>query len=96
MSNRVVTFDHRGFGNSPDPEGCGRGCFVEDLSRLLDHLKIDRAVLVGQSMGGGTCLSFAARYPERVKALVLADTLHGIQEPEEICELMARTRESGR
>lgn len=91
-SYRVVTFDHRGFGNSTDPEGQGRSAFVEDLRALLDHLQIDRAALVGQSMGGGTCAGFACRYPKRTAALVLADTLQGLEEVEGNRTLLAQAR----
>ena len=55
---QTVVFDHRGFGNSRDPGGPGRSRFVEDLHALLDHLAIEKAVLVAQSMGGGTCSVF--------------------------------------
>ena len=55
-SYQVVTFDHRGFGNSRDVAGgADRPRFVEDLKDLLDHLDITKAALVGQSMGGATC-----------------------------------------
>lgn len=81
---RVVTFDHRGFGNSRVPGGADRSRFVEDLRKLLDHLGIAKAGLVAQSMGGGTCAHFAVRYPERVSALVLADTLGGFKLPESL------------
>jgi len=75
---RCVTFDHRGFGQSRDvPDGPGSGAFVEDLRQLLDHLKLDRVSLVAQSMGGRTCLGLALAYPERVQALVMADTTGG-------------------
>jgi 3-oxoadipate enol-lactonase len=83
-SYRVVTFDHRGFGRSTDPDGLGRSGFVEDLKTLLDELEIDKACLVGQSMGGGTVVGFAGRYPERVSALVMSDSLFGIDLPESI------------
>jgi 3-oxoadipate enol-lactonase len=47
-----ITFDHRGFGQSSDnPNGPGSQAFVEDLKQLLDHLKIERASPVAQSMG---------------------------------------------
>jgi 3-oxoadipate enol-lactonase len=73
-----VTFDHRGFGQSPDiPNGPGSQAFVEDLKQLLDHLKIEQASLVAQSMGGRTCLGFTLEYPDRVQALVMADTTGG-------------------
>jgi 3-oxoadipate enol-lactonase len=72
---RCVVFDHRAFGESPDaPGGPGVGAFVEDLRGLLDHLGVGRAYLVGQSMGGFTVLGFALAYPDRARALVMADT----------------------
>jgi 3-oxoadipate enol-lactonase len=80
---RCVTFDHRGFGSSYDmPDGPGADAFIEDLRQLLDHLGIERAALVAQSMGGWTSLGFASRYPERVMALALCDTTAGIDNPE--------------
>ena len=76
---RCITFDHRGWGASLDiPNGPGRGAFVEDLKQLLDHLEVDRAFLVAQSMGGLTCLGFALAYPERTLGLVLGDTTGGV------------------
>ncbi len=89
---RVISFDHRGFGNSSDPDVLGRSRFVDDLKGLLDHLALDEVILVAQSMGGGTCIGFACEYPERVKALVLADTLVGLEEPQEIVARMAQAR----
>jgi pimeloyl-ACP methyl ester carboxylesterase len=86
---RMVTFDHRGFGNSRESAaGPGRSRFVEDLAALLDHLAIEKTVLVGQSMGGGTCAGYTVRYPCRVAALVLADTLVGLKLPEELRQRM--------
>jgi 3-oxoadipate enol-lactonase len=78
---RCVTFDHRGFGRSADlPDGPGMRAYPEDLRALLDHLGIERALLVAQSMGGFTCMGFTAAYPERVRALVMADTTGGIED----------------
>ncbi len=91
-SFRVINFDHRGFGNSVDGGNLGRAAFVEDLRRLLDHIGVDRASLVAQSMGGGTCLGFTAAYPDRVSALVLCDTLHGFVEPPDVAEIMSASR----
>lgn len=86
---QCITFDHRGFGYSRDADGGpGRAAFVEDLRGLLDHLDIERASLVGQSMGGWTSLGFASKYPERVEALVLCDTPGGYSDPE-VAALMA-------
>ena len=89
----TLTFDHRAFGNShDDPAGEGRSRFVDDLEGLMDHLGIERAALVAQSMGGGTCSGFTVRHPERVSALVLADTLVGIDEPPELKAAMDGVR----
>lgn len=89
---RVITFDHRGFGNSIDTAGHGRTAFVADLNALLDHLEIERVALTGQSMGGGTCLGFAASQPERVSALVMCDSLHGFVESSAIKAIMDESR----
>ena len=69
---RVVMFDHRGFGFSKDTNKLGPKSFVDDLDALLDHLDIDKPILCGQSMGGVTVGGFAARHPERVRALILS------------------------
>jgi 3-oxoadipate enol-lactonase len=75
---RCVIFDHRGFGQSPDvPNGPGSQAFVQDLEDLLDHLDVDRVALVAQSMGGRACLGLALAHPDRVRALVMADTTGG-------------------
>jgi pimeloyl-ACP methyl ester carboxylesterase len=80
---RVVTWDQRGFGRSSDQNRqSGPATAVEDLRALLDHLDVDRAHLVGQSMGGWAVMGFALKYPERVRSLILADTLAGIMTPE--------------
>ena len=76
----VITFDHRSFGQSHDlPNGPGPHAFVADLTALLDHLNIQRAIVAGQSMGGWTVCGFAATHPERTQALILCDTSGGIE-----------------
>jgi 3-oxoadipate enol-lactonase len=78
-----VVFDHRGFGQSLDAaDGSAGAAFVDDLRALLDHLAIERATLVAQSMGGWTCLNFAHRYPDRVERLMMCDTHGGMRSPE--------------
>jgi pimeloyl-ACP methyl ester carboxylesterase len=70
-----VTFTHRGFAPSrEEPGGPGPDAFVDDLTALIAHLGLDDVRLVGQSMGGWTCLGYALRHPERVRALVMACT----------------------
>jgi 3-oxoadipate enol-lactonase len=76
---RVVAWDQRGFGMSSNRAGAsGPPAAVDDLTALLDDLGVNRAHLVGQSMGGWAVLGFALRAPERVRSLVLADTTGGI------------------
>ena len=91
-SNRVILFDHRGFGLSRDLDGRGRDGFVDDLTALLDHLGETKAALVGQSMGAGTCIGFAHRAPERVAALAICDSLHGLVESDAVKAIMDTAR----
>jgi 3-oxoadipate enol-lactonase len=78
-----VTFDHRGFGLSRDrPAGPGPDAFVDDLAALVEHLGLADLRLVAQSMGGWTCLGYALRHPERVRALVMASTTGTLDDPE--------------
>jgi pimeloyl-ACP methyl ester carboxylesterase len=80
---RVVTWDQRGFGRSTNrADRSGPGAAVTDLAALLDHLAIEKAHLVGQSMGGWVILGFALRYPDRVGSLVMANTVGGIRIPD--------------
>src|SRR5258708_37684567 len=52
-----LVFDHRGYGRSVDTaDRPGGARFVDDLRALLDHLEIQSATLVAQSMGGWTSL----------------------------------------
>lgn len=79
---KVITFDHRSFGQSFDvPNGPGPHAFVQDLTALLDHLGVHKAAVAGQSMGGWTVCGFAAAHPERTSALILCDTTAGIDSP---------------
>jgi 3-oxoadipate enol-lactonase len=68
--HRVIRYDLRGFGRSGAP-AAGRG-HVADLLVLLDALTIDRAQLVGLSLGANIALAAAAFHPDRVRRLVLA------------------------
>ena len=79
---QVITIDHRGFGHSDDLNNLGRSSFVDDLRALLDSLGIEKAGLVAQSMGGARRWASPCKYPERTRALVMADTLGGVMLPE--------------
>jgi 3-oxoadipate enol-lactonase len=72
---RVITYDVRGHGESEVGDGQYTiEFFVDDLIGVLDHLRIEKAVIVGLSMGGYIALRAIERNPERFKGLVLCDT----------------------
>jgi 3-oxoadipate enol-lactonase len=80
---RCITADQRGFGQSPDvPGGPGPAALATDALALLDHLGIARAALVAQSMGGWAAVGAALRAPGRFWAVVLANTIGNLTNPE--------------
>jgi pimeloyl-ACP methyl ester carboxylesterase len=73
--HRVVTYDARGHGASTgaeDPDAYDYDDLVEDLRAVMDDRGIDRAVLIGASMGAHTAVRMALDHPERVAGLVIA------------------------
>ncbi len=74
QSAKVVRYSRVGNGNSDKPDAM---FVVEDyaahLRTLLDHLNIEQIIHVAHSYGGSVARVFAARYPERVEALLLVD-----------------------
>jgi len=70
---RVIAMDCRGHGQSGKPHDASQYGLemVQDVLRLLDHLHIDRAHIVGYSMGGGIAAQLLVRYPGRVKTVTL-------------------------
>ena len=69
----VVALDLPGFGQSDQPADLSFEDFPRAVLGLMDALGIERAALVGNSMGGATAAVVAAEHPERVSALVLID-----------------------
>jgi pimeloyl-ACP methyl ester carboxylesterase len=70
---RVIAFDNRGHGHSAklyDLEQYGALLMAEDARRLLDHLKIERAHVMGYSMGARITAFLAIAHPERVVRIV--------------------------
>lgn len=71
---RVLSYDLRGFSGSPSDELVTIESHADDVVSILDHLKINRAVLCGFSMGGYIALRAIERFPDRFMGLILCDT----------------------
>jgi pimeloyl-ACP methyl ester carboxylesterase len=71
---QVIAMDLRGRGQSDKPaKGYALEYHLKDINCLLDDLGLDRAVIMGHSLGAFIGLAFAAEYPERVDRLILVD-----------------------
>ena len=91
---RVIAYDRRGFGRSViDPAGAQPGTGADDLQALMNHLGIDRFHLVGTAGGGFVALDYALSFPERLRSLVVASSIGGVQD-EEFLALSRRIRPS--
>jgi len=66
---RVIRYDRRGYGRSDMPKAPYSN--IADLHALVEHAKIERAVFIGSSAGGGLAIDYALAHPDRVEALVL-------------------------
>ena len=71
---RCIAVDLRGFGESKVEGPWSVDQYADDVVDVLTHLAIDRAVVVGCSLGGYVAFSIWRRHARRVRALVLADT----------------------
>ena len=99
---RCVTFDHRGWGLSLDADDRGPAAFIPDLRALIDHLGLEEMFLVGQSMGGLTCLGLTIADPGRVRGLVttgdIADAkelLANLKSPQAVVDAIAEVQSAG-
>ncbi|MFD8423134.1 alpha/beta fold hydrolase [Streptomyces sp. NPDC059466] len=79
---RVIAPDLRGYGASPVTPGVTLlSAFAEDVAALLDELGVARCALAGLSMGGQIAMECYRLFPERIGALVLADTFPAAETP---------------
>ncbi|SDL37872.1 Pimeloyl-ACP methyl ester carboxylesterase [Microbacterium azadirachtae] len=87
---RIIAPDLRGRGGSgalPPPYGFAQ--HVEDLVAVLDHAGVERALILGHSMGAFIATRFAQRHPERVAGVVLVDGGLPITRPADLSEEQA-------
>jgi pimeloyl-ACP methyl ester carboxylesterase len=72
--HHVMAMDLRGRGRSDKPSrGYALDYHLRDINCLLDDLALDRAVIMGHSLGAFIGLAFAAEYPDRIERLILVD-----------------------
>jgi esterase len=78
---RVLCFDQRGHGDSDwaTDGDYSRQTQAADLDALSDTLAVSRFILAGMSMGGINAITFAARHPEKVRALIIVDVSPEVQ-----------------
>jgi pimeloyl-ACP methyl ester carboxylesterase len=81
---RCIAYDRRNWGRSqPDLTGGERpGSVSDDLHGLVQHLGLERFHIVATAAGGIGGLDYAVEHPERVRSLVVANSIGGVQDPE--------------
>ena len=104
---RCIAYDRRTWGRShPTDDSLQPGYQGDDLHGLIEHLGLERCHLVATAAGGITGIDYALSHPERVRSLVAANTIGGVQDaeylevqrrmrPPEIQSLPERLRELG-
>jgi len=81
MGARVITFDRPGLGQSDPKPGRSLLDIAEDVTGLLDHLKLGKVFVVAPSGGGPSALALAFRAPERVRAVALIGSVAPLDGP---------------
>ena len=99
---RVIALDNRGHGASEklyDPKAYTGPTMAEDARRLLDHLGIQRADVMGYSMGARLAAFLALAHPERVRRVIFgglgANMIHGVGDPGPIAEALLADAPTG-
>lgn len=80
--HRCLAIDACGFGESPAVPPFSMDRYADDVVAVLDTAGVERATVVGLSMGGYVQFALWRRYPDRVRALVLADTRASTDTPD--------------
>jgi pimeloyl-ACP methyl ester carboxylesterase len=80
---RCITYDRRNWGRSrADSTGEQPGYVSDDLQGLVEHLGLARFHVAATAAGGIGALDYALMHPQRVRSLVVADSIGGVQDPE--------------
>lgn len=72
-NHQIYLIDQRNHGRSPNTNEHTYEAMKNDLIEFFDTHRIDKAIVMGHSMGGKTAMCFAADYPERVEKLIVVD-----------------------
>lgn len=77
---RFISYDRLGSGRSVLAAGADAGTAADDLHALVAHLQVDRFHLVGTAAGGIVALDYALSFPQRLRSLVVANSIGGVQD----------------
>jgi len=98
--HRCVTYSQRGYPPSDipeDPDKYSQDVFRDDVIAVMDALKIDKAHVVGHSMGAATALHVGIRYPKRCVSVTAAGCGYGSSpDPAKVEDARAASRETGK
>ena len=75
---RFVAYDRLGSGQSVLADGTEPGTAVDDLKALTDYLRLSPFHLVGTAAGGIVALDYSLSFPERLRSLVIANSIGGV------------------
>lgn len=90
----VIAYDMLGHGASPRPQqGADLAGYADQLQELLDHLQVDKATVIGFSMGGLVARAFALHHPERLDSLVVLNSVFNRSAPQRD-RVVERTRQA--
>jgi pimeloyl-ACP methyl ester carboxylesterase len=79
---RVIAYDRLGSGRSRLAANAAAGTAADDLEALITQLKLPRFHLIGTAAGGIVALDYAVSFPHRLRGLVVANSIGGVQDPD--------------
>ena len=97
-NHNVLIYDLLGHGDSKDPEGeISLNLFADQLLQIINHIKLEKTILIGFSLGSMISRKFASLHPSIVEALVLLNSPNRLsdQERDEILERASLLKDEG-